>query len=364
MKKLLALLLALVMIFALVACGTSSTPSSSTPSSSTPGNSSGDTVTEPEFVWNVSFSYGEATAKYTVQYLEQISELSGGRIDFEYYYSNSLISIAEIPKALRDGTADMSALPGAMFPDQLVYTAFAFSIPFIGLGDPHDTTDAWWAMYETFPEVEQELADLGIVNWFTYFTPAYNLFFSTDVEVTTPADLAGHKIMVTKPSLADLITANKGASIGAAPSDYYSNLEKAVADGAVTGWSQVNSFGIAELIKATTEFGETGSHYDTSAMAISKKSWDALPADIQQLFLDCAKELSHVEVDRSMNESVSKAIEACAGANRNILTEEEIAVWAEAVAPYSQQELQEKYDAGYTKIFEIYEFLVDWANKD
>lgn len=362
MKKLLALLLALVMVFALVACGTSNTPDTpNVPSSNTPG---ADKPVEPEFVWNVSFSYGEATAKYTVQYLEQISEKSGGRIDFEYYYSNSLISIPEIPKALKDGTADMSALPGAMFPNQLVYTAFAFSIPFIGLGDPHDTTDAWWAMYDQFPEIKQELADLGIVNWFTYFTPGYNFFFADDVTVRTPADLAGHKIMVTKPSLADLITASNGASIGAAPTDYFNNLEKAVADAAVTGWSQVNSFGIAELIKSTTEFGDGGcSHYDTSAMAISKKSWDALPADIQQLFIDCARELSHVEVDRSLNESVAKAMAACEGATRNILTEEEIAVWAEAVAPYSEQELKEKYDAGYTKIYELYDFLVDWANK-
>ena len=101
MKKLLALLLALVMVFALVACGTSNTPDTpNVPSSNTPG---ADKPVEPEFVWNVSFSYGEATAKYTVQYLEQISEKSGGRIDFEYYYSNSLISIPEIPKALKDG---------------------------------------------------------------------------------------------------------------------------------------------------------------------------------------------------------------------------------------------------------------------
>ena len=363
MKRILCMILAMVMCFGLVAC---SGDNEGTQVSDKPGNSS--TVSDntdgseakPEFTWKVSFSYGENTARYTVQYLEEISKASGGRIDFEYYYSNSLITIPEIPKALRDGTADMSALPGAMFPDQLVYTAFPFSIPFVGFADPHDAVDAWWDMYDEFPEVEQELAELGIVNWYTYFTPAYNLFFSDNVTVETPEDLAGHKIMVTKPSLADLITEKNGAPLGSAPSDYYSNLEKAVADGVVTGWSQINTFGIAELIKSTTEFGDTGSHYDTSAMAISKKSWDKLPADIQQLFIDCARELSHVEVDRSLD-STQTALENCASATRHILTEDQVAVWAEALAPFGQMELQEKYDQGYTKIFDEYNFLVDWV---
>ncbi len=102
MKKFLALLLALVMVFALAACGESNEPS--------PATSGGDTASgEPTYVWKLAHPYNEGSSNYEAceLFAETINEISGGAIQVDVFPSNTLGTTEEVEEGLAYGTTDI-----------------------------------------------------------------------------------------------------------------------------------------------------------------------------------------------------------------------------------------------------------------
>lgn len=135
MKKLIALLLALAMAFALVACGggaASSNPSSAPsgdPAASTPADSSegGDNATEVEpLEIKYSSTYQETETGGIIQkyFIDKLDELSGGAITVDIAWGGTLFDSAGELDAVMDGVVDMIALGHMPHLDTLPYLSF------------------------------------------------------------------------------------------------------------------------------------------------------------------------------------------------------------------------------------------------
>ena len=100
MKKFLALLLALVMVFALAACGESSDPGSETSG----GNVSGDVLT-----LKLAHPFNENNSNYDAcEVFEQtLEEVSGGAVQVDIFPSNTLGTTEEVEEGLAYGTCDI-----------------------------------------------------------------------------------------------------------------------------------------------------------------------------------------------------------------------------------------------------------------
>ena len=100
MKKLVALLLALVMVFALAACGESSDPGSETSG----GNVSGDVIT-----LKLAHPFNENNSNYDAcEVFEQtLEEVSGGAVQVDIFPSNTLGTTEEVEEGLAYGTCDI-----------------------------------------------------------------------------------------------------------------------------------------------------------------------------------------------------------------------------------------------------------------
>ena len=170
MKKLIAMLLALTMVFALVACGgtTSSTPDTSTPAaSSTPSDSStpGDTgVSYPKMQLNVSCSYNEAetSGQQLAYFTNYVTEKSGGNITFQVYWGATFCSAAEDLDYVSNGSVDMTLLSNAQYAEVLPLTNF----PTMAGGSQENVVKMvehiMFENPETAPLVEQELASHNV----------------------------------------------------------------------------------------------------------------------------------------------------------------------------------------------------------
>lgn len=104
MKKLIALLLAAVMMFALVACG---------------GGSGGS---NEKVTIQIAHSSGENTVLHRacLKYKELAESYSNGNITVEIYPNGSLISVAEMNEAIKDGSVQMIVgSPGGMMSDAI-----------------------------------------------------------------------------------------------------------------------------------------------------------------------------------------------------------------------------------------------------
>ncbi len=375
MKKSMVLILTGVLLLCgLTACGTAKEPENNTDTAVSEAESKSETKpTEPStegetYELDVAITFGEPATRHILASLDEVTEKSGGRVTFNVYPSNSLISIPEIPDALKDGVADIAVVPSVNYPSVLTYNAEMIGMPFSGIEDSYMACDLWNALYAEFPELEEEWQQLGAHVWYTYATPGYNLYMTDkDSEVHTPADLAGHKVMSGKTQWLDVVNKNGGAGIQAAPTVYYENLEKGVADSVIQSYGTVRTFGCLELIHGATEFGTEGSYYDMFFIAISNNTWDSLPEDIQQIFTEVNADnaASVGENDRSMEDLANAYKEAPEDMNTAVLTEEELGSWYTAFEEVNQSYLTQLADTyKKDKVSDMYDFMKDWIEQN
>lgn len=363
MKKVIALLLALVMMFTMVACG-SETESPSDDNLGAQQSSSGSGEYTQTYNWNVAITFGGASIRNIEAMLAEVTEKTNGRMQFTVYPSNSLITIPEYPDALREGICDIGVVASINYPSIFTYNAEIVGMPFTGMKDEYQAIEAWYALREKFPdEINKEWESVGAFPWFIYTTPGYHLLtINGSNEIRTPDDLAGHKIMSGKTQILNLINAYGGAAIQAAPTVYYENLEKSVAEGVVSNYGVCNTFGALELMKSSTEFG-TGAYYDIFFISISQKSWDKLDPEVQQAFLEVNVEMRAdlLEQKRSLEDNANAIASLSGDFNKTALSGDELQVWIDAMAPYNKAALEEmtttyKKD----KAAEMYDYLLEW----
>ena len=139
MKKLIALLLALAMAFALVACGSSNNTPAATDDGSasgspadTSGDASGDTAGDASgsdidpLTIKFSSTYQETETGGVIQkyFIDKLAELSGGAIDVDITWGGTLFDSAGELDAVMDGVVDMVSLGHMPHLDTLPYLSF------------------------------------------------------------------------------------------------------------------------------------------------------------------------------------------------------------------------------------------------
>lgn len=356
MKKLLVLLLTLLMALGSVSCA------QKTESSPTGKVDNEKVDNQKVYEFNVSFTTAGTTTQTQEAMMNKISELSGGRIVFNYYYSSSLVAQSEVPKALNDGVVDIAMVALPMYPSQLAYSSRLISMPFMGIPNLRKATE-FYTEFIKQDAVKAEWDAIGAIPLSWYAMGGYQMHFSSaNKQIRQPKDFAGLKIIANDKLLTQLFADNNCAVIAQPPANYFEGLEKNVASGVLNSYSIIKSYGVTDLINMTVEFGE-GLQYNMFVMAISKKSWDSLPADIQQLFIDIQKEWIEGEVARNEQLDDTAKSEMKKDHVKVRLTADELAVWKETVLPYHDMTIKELEDSGKKETRNLYNFIRNYFDK-
>lgn len=376
-KSIIALLLALIMAFGLVACGnTGTTTTPSTPSNPTTPSTPSDPTTPSEpveedydpitLVVNFTCSAEYGTAVYFIQeFCDKVTERTNGKVTFEYYYSNSLLPIMEIPQGVAQGIADISYSAHYMYYQVFPLVSKITGMPFVGMEGVQETTDTWWYLYEKFPEMQAEFTNAGLLNLTTYAMPPYQLYMTTTKEIRTPADLAGVQIITQNNQVSELLTAANAIPVNQGLGDWYTSLSYGVADGISANVLSVTDLsGCGELVKQCVLLGETGTHSDVNGFIMNLARFQSLPASVQEIITQTAKEFTEFEVARyiSVEEERFKTM-TDNGAIVTELTEEEVAAFAALVANQHQATI-DGYEAKGMPAQEIYDAMMDYINNN
>ena len=174
--------------------------------------------------------------------------------------------------------------------------------------------------------------------------PGYNMFMTKAGPMETPADLKGHKVITGAPTVQQLLADNSGAPISSGPTDYYSNMEKGVADSIISHINVLGAFGVCpELVNKAVFFGDeySGAYMYLMGIVFANSYWDKLPADIQQILTEHADNLGKymLEADMALTGKFLSALDE-KGAEKVILTSEQVQVWADALSSYTETDLQ------------------------
>lgn len=347
MKKALALLLALVMILSLAACGqeaapAADTPAAETPAADTPASAEPETVTyaEPE----LSLTFPEINADNGLvcdmlrRFAESVKAGSNGRVEINVFGGGQLGNEADTMEMLRIGTVDFirinpanASTRGIDIPE---YTAMGlpYLVQSIDGGLDYLYSDSGKAL------ADQVLEASGgeVRSLYNYIlTPARNMF--TKTEVNSLEDFAKLKIRSeTSDIKIDMINCWASAT-PLAMSEIYTSLSTGILDGCENTIAGLYDNAWYEQVKYVYE---TEHVIGVSLFLISEATWQKLTADEQVMMIDALKEACEwfqAQQDDQLADYISKLEEL--GVTFIECTDKQ--AWIDACAP-----LYEKYAAG------------------
>lgn len=330
MKKILALLLAALMLLALCACGEKTEnqpPDDGTGTAAAPADGKTYNV-------SIQFSFPEESADGAKKVMQAIEEESGGRIKFDVYYSYSFVEAGDVIDALDTNQLDIAGFMPSEHPAVFPLNGAMMSLPLLNFPGWEASSQIWLSLLYNNEDMMAEFTNNGMVFWAGYMCPGYQFYSSKPVEDVTPSIFNGRTVMCDQAQMQSFINANKGGAISVFPPDYLSNLQNGVADTLIQHVCCAYVFGCFDYVKSAVFFGEGGFYNLPLAYAFSESFWNSLPADLQDIFARHAADMcyeSHMSDEALYSNVAYPALQETA--DIIMLDESQIAVWQSAIAP-------------------------------
>lgn len=331
MKKILALLLALTMVFALVACGEKA------PAADDAGEADVEvTFADLEEIRLVySSTKNEKADGAQLAYLEAITAATEGKVQWDVYLSNSLIpSTRDIPEGIATGIADVATLNINNYTGAFPLNYNILSIPFTGITDDC-RLDIMNYMYDKYPELEQEFTDNGLklIGW--SLTNSNNMGLKLGKEYTSVADIKNMDITGSSGDDAEILAAAGAVPVTVAFPEIYQSLEKNVIKGFINHSAPAFSMSFHEHIDNWVVFGEgSGMYVNLVAVVMGLDKWNSLPAIVQEAILaaEPARAEGEAATQRNFDAMLKKTLEEN-GKYYVVLNDEQLAEWMPFVQP-------------------------------
>jgi len=289
----------------------------------------------------LSFSHADpagslASVMVFQPWIKMVEDATDGRVKITEYAGGVLGGVKEAYEDVKGGVADISRIAIMLYPGQFPLNE-ALTMPGVGIRNATMGSLIYWHMYEKFPQMQSEFADVKALITYAYAPIAIG---TTNKQIRTLEDIKGLKISGTG-GWAKLLQAAGASPVPMAPADIYSSLEKGVLDGVCMGWKGQDNFRTYEVCKYYTWVPAMPPALFLIFMNLDK--WDALPADIQEAMWSVCGEVGAEFYGKSEDRITSLAISnIVATPDREIvsLTKKEERQWQEAAKP-----LQDEYVA-------------------
>jgi len=277
---------------------------------------------------------GSPWGQVTQKFVDKVSEVSNGQLTIKPFLGSKLGGEQDVVKQIGRGRIDMGVMSNTavslLIPEfSLLASPYAFDSAeeFDCVADKHLLT--------TFSE-DFDRAGIRTLSWMEV---GYQVIFSKDIDIRTPADLSGKKIRAApSPTDSQFILATGATAVPLSPKDTVPALKT----GQVGAATMVSVFGMATgYPKVAPKIVLTRHQHQVGGVIISKKTWDNLTAE-EQGWLDEAAPI-FLELRQVIRGAEGAMLEKSAteGATVVELTEAELAEW-KALVPEVQQTILDK----------------------
>ncbi|WP_366921719.1 TRAP transporter substrate-binding protein DctP [Metallumcola ferriviriculae] len=297
-KKLSWGILILMFILALVAvsgCGGSSDKQVNTGKQETTGSTDEGQPAEVEPIeLRLSSGLGQVhfwVGNYMDNFADEIEKETN--IEFDRYYAGELVKVGRELDALKGGTIDVAAPFLAPYHEGLFPLSDVTQLPLLN-SDSTMVTKAFQKLMDSDVDLKDgqsfydyEFTSKGLVAWPLGATEKYALS-TAGKEFNTINDFSGVPIRAGS-TLAMMAVENLGLTPVYMPSaDAYEAISKGTLDGLISSIGDWQSYGFQELVEYTI-VGINMGHWE-SYLTLTKETWDALPADVQETWDRVARE--------------------------------------------------------------------------
>lgn len=334
MKKILALTLALCMVFTLCACGQNEAPATDAAPAAQENPTENATPTY-SFKFAVTAAPTDPQSKFAQQMIDEIVEKTNGDVAIELHTSGELGSINDVNEMIAQGAA-MINYTGA--------DAFNAIVPDLGilncqfcLSNPDQMTKVMTS--DWYKEQIETLAAEGDTrlltnNWFTGYR-----HFATKFPVSSADDFKGKNMRVA--DAAALIAFAK--AIGCAPvvtawNETYTGLSNGMLDCAEC---PLNSLWASSIQEVTDNIVLTGHLVSCGGICMNEDIFKSMPEEYQEIFINAAYAAGEAYKEDSLK-SQEECLKLFEDAGKTIITlsdEEQAAFKANAATMYKDPSL-------------------------
>lgn len=313
----------------------------------------------PEMTLSFSFSSSEELSIVYTHACEMITERTGGKVQFDNYFSGSLAAAADALDACGTGLADMADITLTNTPDRFPYSQQVTGYPFLGFTSFCMAADV---MRNFIPNNEYCMAEFEAANIYPlFFTGVWGtaVVMADDTEVLSPDDLAGKKLMVSSPTEAVFLTNAGGTPVAQPPTEMFQNFQSGLVDGSIYGLYICDIFGALELAKHVSML-ENSFTTGCRVAGINLDTWNSFTPELQQIFIECFN--SEEEWDLACDywiKSDQDHLDNCEAWGIPVVEVkgDDMQPWIDAAKPLGDAKMQELYDAGNEHVFEVLDEL-------
>jgi len=280
-----------------------------------------------------------AHTQMLVPWAERIEERTDGRVHIEIYPAMSLGGTPpQLIRQVRDGVVDLVWTVNGYTPSLFPRTE-VFELPFVHTDDPVATN---LAMYDLFDEwLAEEYEGLRVMFLHVHQGQAIHM---ADQLVRTPAEFAGLTMRIPTRTGAWVIEALGAAAVSMPVPDLPQALASGVVDGALIPFEIIPPLQLQDLTEYQIE-GPDSLRLGTTTFQVSMNidTWNSLPEDIQQVFIEESGPEWWAEVGRiwAGTDVGGLSVATNAGNTHVVLTEEEVAQFREALEPVVDRWVEE-----------------------
>lgn len=316
MKKVLSLLLALAMIFAMTACDQKETTTPETPE--TPNT---DATVEPitlVFCNGVSDTHPQSIC--LAEFAVEFEKATDGRYKIENYWNNTLGDDDSLAEMVRTGT--IQGWYGSIFGALTNYCGEfgAFALPY--LLHSYDEAYDYLNNSEFIAGVMQKLEDEYNIHYVDTTNNGVRALTTKNILVHSPADLKGVKIRsMSAPVWQDVVSALGATPVPIAYSEIFVSLQTGVVEGQDNGISNVYN---SKFYEIQNYFMKTDHGLTLSNFCLNADTWKSMSAEDQEIFMKLWNEICVVKETQMMNDYYEEGFEAVKAAGMTVVEQDEM----------------------------------------
>ena len=335
--KLTALLLAVLMLFSLAACGGGTPATNDTPTTQDNTPTDQDTSTDSEdsevqydeVIINIANSVTEdhPVSAGHLKFEELVEERSNGAVQVEIFFNGTFGSGLQIVEAVQSGSvqAGESSLSSlATLVPEVQYTGLPFSF------DSRDHAFAWTET-EFANQIKDKILEKSGCYLLAWLENGIRKLSNSKHPVTCPDDMQGLKIRVMdSPIYIEMFTEMGASPTPMSLTEVYTALQQGTVDGQDNPYSTFVSTKFYEIQKYFTNLDHT---FDFTGFIISNDFLQSLNEATRELIIECGKEAQQASYDYAV-ESEARLIQTVEDSGMDIytLSDEERELFKESVS--------------------------------
>ena len=183
---------------------------------------------------------------------KEVEQLTQGRIKFEFYWSEALVKVKEIPKAIQRGVCDLGWIAASYHPAEFpLWTHYMMLLYHPRGDDAVFLAKKAWELFDRSKALRDDTEKLGQTSWFCCPYDSYPMYSKKVVK--NLEDMKGMRIRVSGEGFSKMVRAIGGHPTFIPAVDTYSGLERGTVDAAIAGWEWGKRYAFYEVVPQVIE---------------------------------------------------------------------------------------------------------------